>query len=229
MKFLIILLMFLSKCSVSIGQSNLYETNKYYPEINGAHKATSGDVNGDGFPDLLIVTTHTESILIYLNDGSKQFYLSKNQLKVKDTKDALLEDFDGDGDLDIRVSSKLDDVQDIDSLYLNNGQGVFEIINFQVFNNQVASTQVDLKSGDLNNDGRQDFVRLVRSPQYEMLSLNVFINEGETSFKQIEPAVDGLRFIEMGDFNEDGYLDIWSFNQELTIYLNDGTGGAITN
>lgn len=219
MKLYYNLIILIFSASIAQSQAQLFQTNNYYPQINSAKKVSSGDINGDGFADLLVLADHQESLLIYLNDQNNQFYLAKNQLNIDAVQAALLADYDGDGDLDIRLTSNIDDAQELERVFRNNGQGEFEGITYQVFYNQDELNKVDYISGDLNNDGVQDYIRMAQTLDNELLSLYVYVN-GVMS----EPSIESLTNPHLADFNGDGYLDIWSLASGLKIYLNDGQG-----
>lgn len=89
---------------------------------------------------------------------------------------------------------------------------------------------------DLNNDGKPDIVVLM-AQAYEQVS--IFFNKGDNVFEEkvvLEfPPVYGVSYLELVDFNNDGYQDIlltngdnWDYSiirknyHGIRIYLNDG-------
>ncbi|HPP01671.1 MAG TPA: FG-GAP-like repeat-containing protein [bacterium] len=128
-------------------------------------------------------------------------------------------DIEDDGDLDLYVS--------IDSAFnyvlLNRGNGIFEDISFYsgaAFNEEgVAGGDMGVSLGDFNNDGRLDL--FVTS--YETMSDVLYRNDGEGRFTDVTAAW-GLGFSSywlitwgsgFGDFDADGYLDLYTANGHL--------------
>ena len=111
-----------------------------------------GDVNGDGFPDLVAGGMGAQSVL-FVNDGQGGF---DNVQRFGSADDIVygvgLADFDLDGRLDIAVANS--EVRN--RVYLNRGD-TFETI-------EIGADPVDvynLSIGDLNQDGRPDIVYAV--------------------------------------------------------------------
>ena len=85
----------------------------------GDHKNSTGavfeDVNGDGYPDLLITSFQGDNVL-YINDGTGKFSLTENSGlgHGKGAMTMALADIDGDGDLDLYITNyKVKTVRDM--------------------------------------------------------------------------------------------------------------------
>ena len=207
--------------------SELFKNNNHFPQINEIREVLSGDINGDQLPDLVVVSEHSAGILIFLNQPTNTFELSENQLNTGLAKDALLEDFDGDGDLDIWAGLTSSEFEDLDALYLNDGQGQFTYVDLDVTQNIFFTGTDQLLSGDLDNNGSIDVIRVLRRSIVDPVGIFVFKNDGNASFEEFElPIAFGKT--ELADFNGDGFLDIWSMDNGLDIFLNDG-GGLFSN
>jgi len=208
---------------ISDAHSELFKANNYFAQINDVRDVLSGDINGDLYPDLVVVTAHTEGIIIYINDGSNHFKPTQNALNTGEAKDALLEDFDGDGDLDIWAGLLSGEFEDFDALYLNDGEGIFSKSDLDVTQNIFFTGTDELLAGDLDNNGTMDVIRVLRRSNNDNAGIYVFKNTGQANFVETElPISYGLT--QLAHFNQDGFLDLWSFNSGLTVYLNDGNG-----
>ncbi|TKK64425.1 RNA-binding protein [Ilyomonas limi] len=100
----------------------------YY--YNGGGVAT-GDINGDGLPDIYFTANKKSSNKLYINKGNFQFEDVTAKAGVAGTSDwctgATMADVNGDGKLDIYVSAlgQTRWVQGRNELFINNGNGTF--------------------------------------------------------------------------------------------------------
>src|SRR5208282_4751155 len=93
-----------------------------------------------------------------------------------------------------------------------------------------------LAAGDFNKDGNLDFVIASGSPSGASMTLTAFLGNGDGTFQQGATQTFGTgnpRSIYVGDFNEDGKLDVlaWTFangtgsqNQNVYELLGNGDG-----
>ncbi|MBC8351900.1 MAG: VCBS repeat-containing protein [Planctomycetes bacterium] len=139
------------------------------------------------------------------------------------SSDVILEDFDGDGDLDAAVANRqqnfaggLGDSQ----VYLNDGTGNFPTSN-ALPGTPVGFTE-DLEAGDIDGDGDLDLV----AAHWRFDWPQVFVNDGNANFTT-SATLSGQRALprgsDLGDVDGDGDLDI-VFASARTIYANDGSG-----
>lgn len=122
-----------------------------------------GDLNGDGFLDLL-AAEHNESTVVWLNDGNASFVDSGVTLGDVKAWQAALADVDGDGDLDAWLAGEPH------SLWLNDGQAGFTQSGGPLHDGGT----VDL--GDLDGDG--DLDALLASWGFYWLPHQVWLNGG---------------------------------------------------
>ncbi len=181
-----------------------------------------GDVNGDGFVDLLTANAGANNVSVRLNNGTGTFGGTTN-VPVGTRPQALaLGDVDGDGDLDIFATNLSSGTV---SVRLNDGTGTFG----GTTNVPVAANPSNLAVGDVDGDGDLDFVT------YGINALSVRLNDGAGSFSGTGSTFTGsVSFnIELGDVDGDGDLDLLATlrnDNQVAVYRNDGTGsfGAAT-
>jgi hypothetical protein len=112
-----------------------------------------GDLNQDGFPDLVVGHDLSSTVSVFLNDGNGTFAMAGAPYPVGDERDPwwiVLGDVDGDGDVDIVVTSAY--ASEIHVLR-NEGNGQFTVEGPLAF----APGGADVSAlGDLDGDGDLD-------------------------------------------------------------------------
>ncbi len=106
-----------------------------------------GDLNGDGFPDLYECSWQRPDA-VWLNDGKGRFVITQTGQKLRSRR-AGLQDFDGDGDLDVFVTNE---VNLPNAVCLNNGDGTLTL-PIQFLGN---SATADVALADFDGDGDID-------------------------------------------------------------------------
>ena len=194
------------------------------------------DLNGDGYPDLLLLKNTTiglppYNLYTFLNNGDGTFGpASIWSLGSAGTGDVETGDFDEDGDLDVVITEWLGSPsQDGRKLYLllNQGDGTFQMPPTLIVDYTVSRGQ-RLLVGDLDNDGHLDIV----SGHGYLVS---WMGRGDATFQA--PIVSnvgpdgGTKYMTLADLDGDGFLDVaaTSFSsslqgQTLTIKLGQGDG-----
>ncbi|MGB9596262.1 MAG: FG-GAP-like repeat-containing protein [Candidatus Poribacteria bacterium] len=128
-------------------------------------------------------------------------------------------DYDNDGDLDLYVSA-----DPIDLLYRNNGDGTFTEIAIESGISFVGDG-VGVAFGDYDNDDDLDVYIPVND------SADIFFqNDGKGLFKDVTKSVrinniGRARSASFGDFDRDGYLDIYVVNEDMPNILYKNING----
>lgn len=125
-----------------------------------------GDIDNDADLDLIIsgianvetVEMQDQSTYILKNDGEGNFESQKTEVPAYNLGQCLLNDFDNDGDLDLFLSGnrvlKGEEVnKDATELFLNNGNGNFELYKKPIF---PGFNDFSMAFGDANTDGKID-------------------------------------------------------------------------
>ncbi len=201
----------------------------FLPATNGGAIAV-GDVNNDGFLDVIIGNLNQVNFCM-INNGDGSFTnetTARLPGTIKSTDYALLEDIDGDGDLDLFFANR-----DGNEILINNGTGVFEDQSAQRLPQGVNMDTRKACFGDVNNDGKPDlFLANVQFNSNEDPQNRLYINESNGFFTDLTASLlpqmlNQTTNAAFHDIDEDGSLDLFITNvleNPLQAFLNDGTG-----
>lgn len=202
-----------------------------------------GDVNGDGFPDMIVSGGFGNpgpggsQVGLYLNDGEGNFTENtSNSFVAAREGDIRMFDFDNDGDLDIIISGFVGSNNYALHLYQNDGTGNFTL------NTQSGLETFGLYHGyveiaDLDNDGFLDIATVGQVSTGASLSkIRIFRNNGNSTFTLMNQAIfnhTAKGAIKAGDIDNNDTIDlvfigngpassstIIGFNS--AVFLNDG-------
>jgi hypothetical protein len=143
----------------------------------------------------------------------------RNQYPVPSPVNAAVADLDGDGHLDLVVTSRDGSVR----IFPGSGSGAFG--NAQVLAATPGTNPFHVFVTDLNRDGRPDLV-IINSRQFEHAA-EVLLNRGSFQFEHAAWLGGHPTKLAFGDFNGDGLVDFAIAdrkNSSLSIYLGDGKG-----
>ena len=203
-----------------------FTTHKISPEVSHGMGVFAGDVDGDGDLDVVFALGPSGHSVGWLeNDGNSDPGFTQNIINSDWTSVycVLVEDFDGDGDLDIVAGGLFSIVW-----YENDGGSD---PNFTKNSIKTDITDVyDLDAADMDNDGDLDFLAALR---YDEMLL-YFRNDG-ASDPTFEPHyVDGdfdiFSSVHAADVDGDGDLDILAgqfYPEKIVWYESNGTGDPI--
>jgi hypothetical protein len=183
----------------SRGLQNFNSSSKSYK------RATAGDLDNDGFQDLVIV--HKTGIDVARNDGAGQFVFAAQFPVPEAANAATLADIDNDADLDILVGAA-SSTSNSSRVEIFRNDGNFSFVNIS----SVNSIQLDthgILTGDWNNDGFIDMFSIDQKTTGKL-----FVNNGAGIFSQVSGTGAEAQFADGRgaatlDLNDDGLLDIY--------------------
>lgn len=205
---------------------------KDYDAGPSAYYVDAGDLDGDGWLDILVPNEHANSVTYFMNPGAEVFAgpgkLSRRVVRVgklladertANVNDVRAGDFNGDGWLDL-VTANLG--PSTIAVFLGRGDGTFQ--EGKLFEGGKNCTF--LAVGDLDADGDLDLVVTHWTEDF----LSVFVNRGDATF---QPRVDyrtalGNYGVALCDVNGDAKLDAVTANYRdrsisLLVGVGDGT------
>lgn len=239
----------------SEGDGRFTEVTKQSGSIGNGYGmgAVAGDYDNDGDQDLYLTNFGLD--ILYRNNGDGTFTEVTQKAKTINplwsVSGAFL-DFDRDGDLDLFVANYLEFDFSMkpcfgkgeasychpslfngtaDILYRNNGDGTFSDISLQAgVVNPAEGKGLGVAVGDYNNDNWPD-IYVANDTTRNFL----YHNNGDGTFTDVslfagcgydENGVpEGGMGVDIGDYNNDGWLDIWVVNssgETNTLYKNNG-------
>lgn len=206
-----------------------FTTDRYYYDIGGyPFSLRAKDIDGDGWVDLYTSNYFQNSTTIMFNDGSGDFSTMFNEFETvylgdRMPYDALMEDLDSDGLVDLVTVNRGDDLDPTDTVSVLLNDGTYEFrnaVDFKVGKEPTSATVVDL-----NGDGHPD----IATSNAKANSITVLLNDGNGSFTRAGDHEAGEKplYITHMDHNEDGKPDLVvsnSLSNDLMFYTNTGGG-----
>ncbi|HKE92458.1 MAG TPA: VCBS repeat-containing protein [Gemmatimonadales bacterium] len=211
------------------------------------------DANGDGRPDLYVVSGGNEfspmtpplQDRLYLNDGHGRFHKAAGALPTEDVSGSPVAatDFDGDGDIDLFVGGRVVPWHygaDPRSMLLqNDGHGHFTDVTARLAPDLVHAGMVtDAVWRDVDGDGRPDLIVVG-----EWMPITIFHNAGggrlvRQATRGLEQSSGWWNRIVAGDFTGHGRVDFIAGNlglntrfqatvtEPVTMYVKDFAGNG---
>lgn len=198
-----------------------------YPQSIFTQRTNFVDINNDGNLDLWACHDVAQSYA-YRNDGAGNLVFNTTimpTLAVGGNYQSQWTDYDNDGDIDMylakcRSGAPVGDLQRINLLYKNNGDGTFtEAAAAAGINDGAQSWSTAIE--DFDNDGDMDILLSNISDTNKL-----YRNNGDGTFTDIFATTGiaaqvGSWELQAADFNNDGWIDfVWQNNKEL--YINNG-------
>lgn len=182
------------------------------------------DLDDDGNQDLVLVNLGNNNLSLFYGDGAGSFSAPVSYGTATWPTAVVAEDFDGDGRKDLAVSCDLND--EVDVLVQDSG-GTFSSVGTFGRSQRIA-TPSQIEIGDFNRDGAQDLV--VANDFGGIDSCTVLFGDGSGRFLTGTDVTMGpnQRGIVVGDFDEDGFLDLAGCLHErslVAVVRGDGMGG----
>ncbi|MFN3998352.1 VCBS repeat-containing protein [Algoriphagus sp.] len=203
------------------------------------------DVNGDGIDDLFFGGAKTFPAKLFLADPMGKYIESPQESFLADVlsedTDAVFFDADGDGDLDLFVTSGGNESgfgsPDLsDRLYLNDGRGNFTKNSTAGFD-AVTGSSSTVGLIDINEDGALDLIvggRLVPFTYGAPASSQLWINDGKGNFTEqsatLAPAFKDLGMVtdsQVFDWDRDGKSDLVLVGEWMAPTFFRNTGGKL--
>jgi hypothetical protein len=194
--------------------------NRFAPAVGYAAGSpvaviASGDLHGDGLPDVVVGGPGGVSLL--RNAGGTFSAPVKLPVPVEATA-IVIQDFNGDGRNDLAIAVSDGRV----AILLNQGNGEFSAARYL----PAGARPSAMVSADFNGDGIPDLAVANQDDN----SVTVMLGNGDGTFHPAIaiPAGYSPRALVAADFNGDGLADLATANfggNDISILLGDGTGG----
>ncbi len=202
--------------------SGTFQNPKYFSS-NGAGAMLAPDVNQDNKKDLLFLRSSTNSAISVLLNTNNGFNVPSTI--IYGGTDIVAADFNGDGrrDMVTVTDTEFNNTSEV-VIALNDGQnGLLPDRNFGTPPNLTTFAE-----GDFNGDGKRDVVTahvVSNNPQ----RIGVFLGDGTGNLTSVSPQISGLngiRNLTVGDFNDDGFDDVFIIDSGQTGFtlLSQGNG-----
>lgn len=167
----------------------------------------TGDLNGDGLPDIVAPMPEENAISVLLNNGNGTFSPRRSFIRFQTPRAVALADFNDDGKEDLAVAGTDSDGANVVAIYFGNGDGTFSQTPERY---GIASAGLAITAADLNGDGFPDLIVTTGR------RIAVLINNGNGTFQRpVYYNVGGPNNISdqpsslvVGDFSNNGLPDI---------------------
>ena len=209
------------KVSILLGKGDgTFTLQSEFPDGYDNTEIISRDFDGDGIPDLAVLSGGDSTVTVALGNGDGTFDSVKTiALDGVSPIGLVSADFNHDGALDLAVTvaplSNSNGTTKID-LLVGTGDGTFTTTSFPV-TGQISEGMV---SADFNGDGIPDLVVV----SHDARSVTCLLGDDHGGFRALPTLtlgydpIDGLY---LGDFNGDGLLDL--LNGSVLYGKGDGT------
>lgn len=183
----------------------------------------SGDLNGDGRPDVISVNLNDATMTLLTNGGAGQFKYFKTLPAGGSPTSVAAADVNNDGRMDLVSVGSLNGTINV---YTNNGSGTFLNPYSPIF---LGGTPYWVLAVDVNFDSKVDLV----TANAGLNVLMVLTNNGSGGFNFAATNNVGLvpASLTAADFNGDGKVDLACANlssDTLTVLTNNGSGRFVT-
>ena len=181
-----------------------------------------GDLNGDGFKDLVAPVPSANSVAVLLGNGTGGFGAPTLFPSGVGTHEGVILDLNNDGRLDIALEGLVDAF-----VLFGNGTGGFGAPVTFTFDATVG----DVRAGDFNGDDRPD---LAITTIQQANALHILLQNANGAFVDQPPiplAASADRIV-VQDLNDDGRPDLaLSYGagaaNQVSVLLGDGAGGFV--
>ena len=209
------ILIYLQNPNGTFNNPATYTTSRSHSNLRG-----TPDLNGDGYPDILVSHNVPSSAHIRLNNGdgtfgSEFFYNVSNYSNGID-----FGDLDGDGDLDLINKTGIASLSRNNiGILKNNGDGTFAAQTTISTDNGFAS---QLRLGDLDTDGDLDIIYASSTSFNSTPTFKVYENNGSGNFTKFksEANPEVVAILPIRDYDNNGQKDMVVEKEGAKIHLN---------
>lgn len=161
------------------------------------------DFDNDGFLDLYVYTDQRSVLYKNADKGVFENVTESSNIKGGQVNKALFFDMDQDGDLDLFQAT-----ENSNRAFRNNGDGSFvEMSNEMGLYSEASVNTLDAAFGDFDDDGDVDLLTVNQNG-----TILLYTNNRHGNFEVITDIglapVKGSRSVSVGDYNNDGFLDV---------------------
>lgn len=215
--------------SSNIISSNSPPIRKQYVSPNQGEILLSGDMNEDGFDDL--ISSNSTSISIMENDGNGGFENSISEAAPGVILEIAVGEVNDDDFLDIVAVGH--STGDDDFIRIFHGDGSGGVLFTSDIDPGDGTKPVDVKIADFNGDTFDDIIVTL----LEEDKMRIYFSDGANGFTntdynvgQVAILVGNENYLTIADYNNDDWPDVVtrgyfeSSQVRLNVFLNDGTG-----
>ncbi len=177
-----------------------------------------GDLNGDGFDDVVTANLNDASVSVRFNDGAGGFGSETRFSTGLNPRTTALADVNEDGNLDLVVANTGSDSVGV---LLGNGNGTFQAQTMLA----VGSRPYSVAVADLNGDGFRDIVVTNQAS----MNVSILLGNGDGTFAPQTTAGTNLgpETVVVADLDGDGVQDLFVGNRgadNLSVLFGNGDG-----
>ena len=200
---------------IPVSTAGTFRAPDFYISGTPPAVAVSGDVDGDGVPDLILAGPEAISILRGAPGG--RFAAPALSAGTPEPAGMVLGDFNGDGRMDVAIA----DVRSGVGILLGQVDGTLSAPRFFAAGKRPS----DLSIADFNGDGIPDLAVVNQDSN----DISILIGAGDGSFTRSSTVSVGLwpRAILAADLNGDGIADLATANfgsNDISVLIGDGKG-----
>ncbi|MBR0828506.1 VCBS repeat-containing protein [Bradyrhizobium manausense] len=191
-----------------------------YATGSGPLSVASGDLNGDGKPDIVTANANDNTVSVLLNNGNGSFQTQTTYGTGPGPLSVAIGDLNGDGKPDLVVANG--NSFSTDSVLLGNGDGTF-----QPKTNVVVGESHQVVIGDLNGDGKLDLVNANSNSGTVSISLGNGNGTFQSRTTYAVASAPGPISVAIGDVNGDGKPDLATADYSVntaSVLLGNGNG-----
>jgi hypothetical protein len=222
---------------VNVGPGEYADRSEQYGLIHGelsrGRSALWADLDGDRWLDLVVFSFLTPDLLYVREPGAgfEERSMDSGFGNSLPKEGGIVGDVDNDGDLDLYLPVLAGSVRN--ALYLNRGDATF-VEASKPAGVDVPGASYSAAFGDFDNDGYLDLFLALS----DGLPDRLLRNRGDGTFEDVSARAgvassgEGMRAVGFGDFDNDGYLDVYIVaggaydgrNQPNLLYRNNRDG-----